>query len=161
MEPPFLRLRAGTLREMFVGSHEHVLDDKGRTSLPKDFRSALASLKGKAFITALQNCLVILPSAAFEAWRTALTAPKARLDPAAQRLRRLILGMAAECNVDRQGRVNIPNHLLRHAGIEKEIVFMGVGEEIEVWDKSRHQSEIGEAGAHFPTDNREVLSRDS
>ena len=160
MEPPFLRLCAGTLPEMFAGSHEHVLDDKGRTSLPKDFRSALAGLKGKAYITALPNCLVILPPAAFQAWRAALTNPSARLDPAVQRIRRLIIGMSAECNVDRQGRMNIPNHLLRHAGIEKDLVFMGVGEEIEIWDKSRHQSEIGEAGAHYADDSREVISRD-
>ena len=50
-------------------------------------------------------------------------------------------------------------HLRDHAGIKRELVFMGVGPEIEVWESARHKSEIGNAGANYPTDSREVLTR--
>lgn len=144
---------------MFYGSHEHVLDDKGRTSLPKEFRDTLSKLKGQAWITAYPHCLAILPPAAFEDWQARLTGHSSRMDDAAQRIRRLILGMAVPCNFDRQGRILIPTALRLHAGIERELVFMGVGDEIEVWDRSRHIGEIGEAGANYSDDSREVLSR--
>ncbi len=144
---------------MFIGSHEHVLDDKGRTSLPKDFREALARHEGNAYITAYPHCLAILPPEEFENWRQRLTGEHARLDDAAQRIRRLILGMAVRCNIDRQGRILIPLHLRDHAGIKRELVFTGVGGEIEVWEKTRHKDEIGEAGVNYPRDSREVLSR--
>jgi MraZ protein len=144
---------------MFFGSHEHVLDDKGRTSLPKEFRDTLTSLRGQAWITAYPRCLAILPPAAFKDWQARLTGENARLDDAAQRIRRLILGMAVPCNFDRQGRILIPTPLRVQAGIERELVFMGVGDEIEVWDRSRHLGEISEAGANYREDSREVLSR--
>ena len=147
---------------MFFGSYEHVLDDKGRTSLPKDFRDELAKLgeTGEPVITALPRCLVILTPQAFAGWQAQLTGERGRLDDAAQRIRRLILGQAAACRIDRQGRISIPGHLLAHAGIDKEIVFMGVGDEIEVWDPSRHKSEINDASAHYRDDSREVLTRE-
>lgn len=145
---------------MFFGSYEHVLDEKGRTSLPKDFRDALTRLKGQAYITAYPRCLAILPPDAFQSWQSRLTGERARLDDAAQRIRRLILGMAAAVNIDRQGRILIPNHLREHAGIEREIVFTGVGDEIEVWDRSRHKVEVANAGVSYGSDSREVLSRE-
>ena len=144
---------------MFIGSHEHVLDDKGRTSLPKEFREALAAHEGTAYITAYPRCLAILPPEAFEIWTGRLTGEHARLDDAAQRIRRLILGMAAPCNIDRQGRILIPPNLREHAGIKREITFMGVGKEIEVWESTQHKGEIGDAGANYSRDSREVLSR--
>jgi MraZ protein len=144
---------------MFIGSHEHVLDDKGRTSLPKDFRVELADRAGTAFITAYPNCLAILPPEAFAMWTQRLTGDSSRLDDAAQRIRRLILGMAAACTIDKQGRILIPPGLRDHAGIKRELVFMGVGTEIEVWESTRHKSEIAGAGVNYPTDSREVLTR--
>ena len=144
---------------MFFGSYEHVLDDKGRTSLPKDFRQTLESLSGDAWITAYPNCLVLLPADAFQDWQRRLTGEVARLDDSAQRMRRLILGMATACSVDRQGRILIPHYLREHAAIERELVFMGVGDEIEIWDRSRHKGEIGDAGAHYREDSRAVLTR--
>ena len=144
---------------MFFGSHVHVLDDKGRTSLPKEFRDTLQGLKGQAWITAYPRWLAILPPAAFRDWQRRLTGDGVRLDDAAQRIRRLILGMAAPCAIDRQGRILIPTPLREHAGIERELVFVGVGDEVEVWDRSRYRAEIVEAGAHYGEDSREVLSR--
>ena len=144
---------------MFFGSHEHVLDDKSRTSLPKEYREALSALEGQAYLTAYPRCLAILTPVAFESWRQRLTGEGARLDDAAQRIRRLILGMAVPCNIDRQGRILIPTHLRQHAGIERDLVFTGVGDEIEVWDRSRHKGELVDAGANYGLDSREVLSR--
>ena len=140
---------------MFYGSHVHVLDDKGRTSLPKDFRVALDGTKGSAWITAYRHCAVILTQAGFDEWCEKLSD---RSDPRVERISRLILGMASPCAVDRQGRFQIPSSLRAHAGIARDIVFVGVGNEIEVWDRGRHEVSLADSGELFDSDRIEVLS---
>jgi len=140
---------------MFYGSHVHVLDDKGRTSLPKDFRDALAKTKGSAWITAYRHCAVILTPEGFNNWREQLAD---RSDPRVVRISRIILGMANPCGVDRQGRFQIPPALRAHAGIARDIVFVGVGNEIEVWDRGRYEVSLSESGESFDRDRIEVLS---
>jgi MraZ protein len=68
--------------------------------------------------------------------------------------------MATPCSVDRQGRILIPTYLREHAGIDRELVFMGVGDEIEVWDRSRHRAEILDSGSSYSEDSRDVLTRE-
>lgn len=132
---------AGSVRQMFWGSYDHVLDEKGRTSLPKDFRTALAALKSQPWLTSLPQCLAILPAREFEALRKKLTEASSTIE-SIQRLQRLILGMAVRCSVDRQGRILIPPKLRKWANLDREIVFTGVGTRIEVWDRARHEAEL-------------------
>lgn len=132
---------------MFLGSFDHVLDDKGRTSLPKEFRERLSSTDGGAFITAYPECLVILPADKFEERRQKLAA-KDHIS-SVQRLQRLIIGMATPCSFDRQGRIGIPPKLRQWADLGRDIVFCGVGSEIEIWDRARHHAELLEAKDHY------------
>ena len=148
-------LYAGFLHRMFYGSHVHVLDDKGRVSLPKDFRGALEKTKGSAWITAYRHCAVILTSDGFDEWRQQLVN---RSDPRVERISRIILGMASPCSADRQGRFQIPPALRAHAGIARDIVFVGVGNEIEVWDRGRYEVSLAESGESFDSDRIEVLA---
>ena len=59
---------------MFWGCHEHVLDDKGRTSLPKDFRDLLTRGSQLPWLTARSRCLAIYPAEKFDAIRARLSA---------------------------------------------------------------------------------------
>ena len=145
---------------MFYGSHVHVLDDKGRTSLPKDFRNILAGFQGQPWITAHQHCAVILIPDVFADWQSQLTGDQVRMDPVVERIRRLILGMAHPCAVDKQGRIMIPPSLRAHAGIARDIYFVGVGEQIEVWDRERYEVSLANARDSFDADRSEVQNRD-
>jgi MraZ protein len=140
---------------MFSGSYDHVLDDKGRTSLPKEFRRELAADKGGAWVTALAHCLAIYPAAEFEALRSKL-AEASKLDASVQHLQRLITGMAQLCPIDRQGRILIPPKNRAWAGLDREIVFAGVGARIEVWDRARHQAELEQTRQHFDDYTRDL-----
>ena len=145
---------------MFLGSFDHVLDDKGRTSLPKEFREKLNSLEGGAFLTAYPECLVILPAEKFEERRQKLAA-KDHIG-SVQRLQRLIIGMASPCAFDKQGRILIAPKLRQWAELGRDIVFCGVGGEIEIWDRSRHYAELLEARANYSDYTRDLegLRRD-
>lgn len=154
------RRHVGGGDQVFWGSHDHVLDDKGRTSLPKDFREGLASLPGTPWITAYPQCLAVLPQPEFEAIQARLSGPAADSD-SVQHLKRLILGMAAPCAIDKQGRILVPPKLRKWAGLERDIVFTGIGERIEIWDHARHERELEQTRDRYPEytkDLREQVS---
>lgn len=140
---------------MFSGSHDHVLDDKGRTSLPKEHRQELAKFEGDPWLTALPNCLQILPAEIFERINQRL-AEKSELNAAVQRLERLITGMAVHCPVDRQGRILVPAKLREWAGLRREVVFVGLRDRIEVWDRARHQAELERIRESYEESTREL-----
>jgi MraZ protein len=92
---------------MFAGSHDHVIDDKGRTSLPKEFRLLLAECNGDAWLTALRDCLAIFTPETFSAFHQKLGSASIAVEPV-QQIQRLLVGMAAPCPLDKQGRILIP-----------------------------------------------------
>ncbi len=126
---------------MFSGSYDHVLDDKGRTSLPKEFRRELAGRKGDPWLTALPTCLAIYPNDEFAALQRVL-AEASKVNASVQHVQRLITGMATRCPIDRQGRILIPPKTRTWATLAREIVLTGVGQRIEIWDRVRHQVEL-------------------
>ena len=134
---------------MFTGSHDHVLDDKGRTSLPKEYRELLKRSKGDPWITALPQCLVIVPPQEFEALSIKLSEASRTIEDIL-RLQRLTLGMAARAPIDKQGRILIPPKLRKWASLERDIVFTGVGKSIEVWDRARQEADLEQTRVLYP-----------
>ena len=137
---------------MFRGRHSHVLDEKGRTSLPKDFRKNLESISSEPpWITLFPESLVIFPAPVFKQLEDGLTAI-GTIAPEGKGARRLILGSAEACPIDKQGRIMIPT-LLREwprAGLKRDIVFVGVGKYIELWDRELHAASLLEACEDYP-----------
>jgi MraZ protein len=125
--------------EKFMGSFDHVLDDKGRASLPREFRKLLAEEAQPAYLTAKPKCLAIYPYDEFHRLRRDYA--ELHID-SRERLERLHVGNAQLVNVDRQGRILIPPALRRHAGLQRDILFLGVGDRIEIWDRERHAVEL-------------------
>ena len=130
---------------MFWGSYDHTLDEKGRTALPKEFRTRLAELKGHPWITLSKGCVIILPDAAFRDLERRYGGYSERRE----KLRRLILGMAQPCNVDKQGRFLIPQILRDKGNLERDLVITGVGESIEIWDRALHARELDDVQMHY------------
>ena len=145
---------------MFWGSHDHVLDDKGRTSLPKEFREVLQNVEGDAWITAYPQCLAILPASAFQTLKERLTGDVSHID-SIQHLQRLILGMAAPCPFDKQGRILIPPKLRKWARLDRDIVFTGLGDKIEIWDRTRHEEELEQTRLNYPVYTEDLRGRES
>ena len=119
---------------MFIGEYEHTLDEKKRVSLPKAFRSAL----GKKIIMTrgLDNCLFVYSRSSWE--KVAAKLQELSIAQADTRgFNRFILSGAAEVEVDAAGRVLIPDHQKQFAGLDKEVVFAGVSDRVEVWDKQK------------------------
>ena len=116
---------------MFLGTHEHALDAKGRVILPSKFRD---QLEGGAYVTkGLERCLVVFPAAEFQRVADEMT-EKMRRGPAERAAARAFFSGTAEATPDRQGRISIPQHLRRYAGLQEQVVVNGVWTRIEIWD---------------------------
>ncbi|MCK6582710.1 MAG: division/cell wall cluster transcriptional repressor MraZ [Anaerolineales bacterium] len=116
---------------MFLGQFQHNLDDKGRLMIPARFRELL---EGGAFITqGFDKCLMVMTEAYFKQVYERIEAMNLA-DPTARMLRRLILANAYPIDVDKIGRILVPQNLRTFLGITNgELVVAGQGEYFEVW----------------------------
>lgn len=115
---------------MFIGEYQHSIDEKGRVSLPVKFRARLAS--GCVVTRGIDKCLWVYPA---DEWEK--LAEKISQLPITQRdsrnFSRLILSGAVDLNIDKLGRVNLPNYLKEYAGIKKKVAVTGMYNRIEIW----------------------------
>ena len=116
---------------MFIGEFRHNLDDKGRIAIPAKFR---AKLSGGAIITrGLDHCLFIFTSKDWEVLAQKLiNLPLVQSNSRA--FVRLMVAGAMDVELDKQGRILIPDYLREYAGLSKETVIAGVYNRIEVWN---------------------------
>jgi MraZ protein len=116
---------------MFLGHFQHNLDDKGRLMIPARFRELL---EGGAFITqGFDKCLMVMTDAYFKQVYERIESMNLA-DPTARLLRRLILSNAYPVEVDKVGRILMPQNLRAFLGIENgELIVAGQGEYFEVW----------------------------
>lgn len=122
---------------MLLGEYNHNLDTKGRVSIPAKFRDDL----GSSFIVTkgLDNCLFIYSKSEWETFETKLkTLPLT--NPNARNFIRFFFSGATECELDKQGRINIPQNLRDYAGLTKEVYLIGVSTRVEIWNKENWEN---------------------
>ncbi len=115
---------------MFLGRYTHTLDEKGRLTIPARFRE---SLETGAYVTqGFEQNLMVLTTPAFQEFSRRVNA-MSLTDPNARQLRRLWFSTADRIEFDRSGRIRIPQFLMEFAGLQNEIIIVGMGEFIELW----------------------------
>ncbi|EEG77635.1 division/cell wall cluster transcriptional repressor MraZ [Dethiobacter alkaliphilus] len=131
---------------MFMGEYQHSVDGKGRLIMPAKFREAL----GERFVVTrgLDNCLFVYPMEEWTILEKKLKAlPFTRSD--ARAFMRFFFSGAAECELDKQGRVLVPNNLRDHAKLLKDAVVIGVSNRVEIWSQEVWDSYSEETGLSF------------
>ena len=119
---------------MFMGEYNHSIDAKGRLIIPSKFRDTL----GDEFVVTkgLEGCLFVFEKYDFETFMDKLN-EKSDLEAKVRKIKRFFISGAQEMEPDKQGRMLVPPVLREYAGLEKEVVFAGVGGHIEIWDKAK------------------------
>ncbi len=119
---------------MFMGEYNHTIDAKGRLIIPSKFREAL----GDTFVVTkgLDGCLFVYDNEEWNAFEEKLKSLPITNKEARQFVRFFLAG-AAEVEVDKQGRILVPNILRDFAQINKDVVLIGVASRIEIWSKER------------------------
>ena len=117
---------------MLMGEYSHSLDTKGRVIMPAKLRQDI----GEKFIITkgLDGCLFAFSQAEWFNFEEKLkTLPLS--DKNARNFVRFFLSGATECEIDKQGRFLIPNNLREAANLEKDVIIIGVGTRLEIWNK--------------------------
>jgi len=128
---------------MFIGSYQNSIDAKFRMIVPAKYRDELGF---KCVMTrGIDKCLYIYPLGEWEIFAEKLK-QLPRSNAKARMFVRHCYGNAEECEIDRQGRVTIPQSLRQYAGIGKELMTIGNGEKIEVWNRDEFESSYKESG---------------
>lgn len=122
---------------MLVGKYQNSIDAKCRMIIPAKFREDLG---GKCVLSkALDKCLEIHPIPEWEMFMEKLGKLPSG-DPKARQLARHFYASAVECEVDKQGRLTLPQELREYANIEKDLVTVGSFQKIEIWSREEWDS---------------------
>jgi MraZ protein len=133
---------------LLTGTHPRTLDDKKRLTLPKRTREQIGEV--------LQ--LFVTPGPEQSLWiytKDELERLSAKLDQTpgtdgdARNFRRLFFAQMEEVDLDRSGRILIPDRLVQFASIQHEVVLLGVRDHLELWDAQRWQAYLTEHGPQF------------
>ncbi len=122
---------------MLLGEYNHNIDEKGRVSVPAKFRDDL----GNTFIVTkgLDNCLFAYSKEEWMKFEEKLkTLPMTNTN--ARNFVRFFFAGATECEIDKQGRINIPQNLREYANFSKELCIIGVSTRVEIWDREKWQN---------------------
>lgn len=121
----------------FSGKHYYSLDPKGRVIIPAPFREILSSNYSLKLIfvnDVFDRCLCAYPVGEWNTLMEKIKEKPQTLDAIRYYMRRVV-GSATECEIDKQGRVLIPSALREDAGLDSEVVLVGQGNRIEIWNK--------------------------
>ena len=125
---------------MFVGKYYNSIDSKSRIIVPAKFRD---DLEGRCIIAkSLDKCLTIYPRKQWEKFVEEKLDILPTGNPQARKLKRHFYSSAAECDVDKQGRLTIPQELKEYAGIEKDLITVGSDKTIVIWSRQNWDDEL-------------------
>lgn len=118
---------------MFIGEYQHSVDVKGRMAVPAKFRAKLK--KGAVVTKGLDHCLVIYPEKDWQELATKLSSlPITQANTRA--FSRLMLAGAMAVDLDKQGRMLVPEYLRKYSKLSKKVVVVGLYNRLEIWSKA-------------------------
>ena len=121
---------------MFRGRFEHLVDSKGRLSIPSKFRETLNErYDSRLVITTYDSCLIAYPFAEWQILEEKVASmPEFKKDTKA--FLRFFYSSAADCAIDKLGRILVPQALRDYAKLEKDVVLIGALKHVEIWSKA-------------------------
>ncbi len=127
---------------LFTGAFEHTIDAKNRMSIPSQIRHQMDPERdGKRFYLvpgARPGTLSLFPERTFQRRQQAWPSPEIPHEDLLN-YTQVFFSMATLLEVDKQGRVLLPEHPLKHVGIEREVFITGAGDHLDLWNKSDYE----------------------
>jgi MraZ protein len=126
---------------MYRGSSFHTIDVKGRIIIPKRFRDVISKRDGhRLMVSRMDKSLVVYALREWEKIESKILSLAEKNDNM-RRFRRVFIGGAFECFWDKQDRILVPPTLRGYAGLDKEIVLVGVLDHFEIWSRENWDKE--------------------
>lgn len=139
---------------MFLGTYEPRLDEKGRLILPAKFRDELAD--GLVITPGQDRCLYVVSAQEFTRMVQELSQNPTTTKNARDYIRVLMSGASDEVP-DKQGRVTLPPRLRSYAGLDRDLVVVGVGNRAEIWDRENWNRYLAAQEEAFSQTAEEVI----
>jgi MraZ protein len=133
---------------LLTGTHTRTLDDKNRMALPKKLREQLGEPEILFVTPGPDQCLWLYTQAGLERLAEKLDQSPAT-DAEARVFRRLYFAQTESVELDRTGRILVPERLIRFAGMKHEVVLIGVRDHLELWDAERWQQYLAQNAPRF------------
>jgi MraZ protein len=121
----------------FRGTYDHTLDAKNRLTVPARYRATLAEGVVMAMPVDLEPCVGVWRPQEYERYTERALAQLPPLSPRLAELERFFYGSSQDAELDAAGRIMLPSFLLEHAGLTKDVVVVGAGDRLELWDRDR------------------------
>lgn len=139
---------------MFLGTHAPRLDDKGRLVLPAKFREGLAA--GVVLAKGQDRSIVVWPAAEFASYAARLS-EASRSDEKVRAYLRVLFSGAFDEQPDKQGRVTLPAALREYAGLDRDVIVVGNGQTVEIWDAAAWTTYLTSNEDAFSSISEEVV----
>ena len=143
---------------VFRGRSHHLIDEKGRVSIPTRFREILkAGGEHRLVVTNWEDCLAAYP---YKEWQRIeeKMSQLSQVDRDIRAFKRFFISGACECSLDSQGRILIPPSLRQFAGLEKDVTLAGQLKFFEIWDKLKLEEELKRAQHNLPALENKVAT---
>jgi MraZ protein len=128
---------------IFRGRFEYTIDPKGRVNIPSRFREQLSDTGLETVvITNYSGCLYAYPTGEWERIEEKLASKVSSVNKKKNAFVRFFVGGAVEVTPDKQGRILIPPSLRSYAGLDREVVILGMPNRFEIWDRERWDVEV-------------------
>jgi MraZ protein len=118
----------------FRGTFDHTLDAKNRLTVPARYRAALSEGVVLAMPVDLKPCVGLWRPEQYETYTQRALAQLPPLSTRLSELERFFYGSSQDAELDAAGRIMIPGFLAKHAAVAKEVVVVGAGDRLELWD---------------------------
>ena len=125
----------------FVGTHPRQLDERGRFVLPAKLREKMS---GTVHVTRslVDECLILYTEDEWDILEEQVRDLPTTTNKAAKKFVQIVFGQGAECEIDKQGRIGLTQDLLKAASMTRDIVLVGVGSKLEIWDAEKYQQSL-------------------
>jgi len=133
---------------LLTGEFRNTLDEKGRISLPSRMRSELPGAN-LVLTQGVDKCLWLFPPTQWQELSQKLMASTSLFQAKSRLVQRRILAPAQEVEIDRLGRISIPQSLREWAGLSRECIILGISKYIEIWNAEEYQKYLDENENEF------------
>lgn len=141
-----------------TGTFDRTVDDKLRLAIPRQMREGFRDGESEELFLAPGNegCLCLYSLQGFEAFAAKMASVSTgRVE--VRNFLRLYYSQAERVQVDKQSRIRIPERLAKMAGLQHDVVVIGVHDHIEIWDKTRWDSFLAQNASQFDALTTEAL----
>ena len=143
---------------MFRGRSIHLIDAKGRISIPTRFRELIkANGDPRLIVTNWSDCLAVFPYPEWQQIEEKM-GHLSLVDRDIRSFNRFFFSGASECSLDSQSRILIPPSLRDYAGLEKEVILAGQLKYFEVWNKTKFEEELAKSINNLPNLENKLAS---